>query len=405
MKILLAHNFYGSTAPSGENAVVLAEKKLLKERGHKITEYVRHSDEIRNQGVWGNIKGAFSTPWNPFSKKHLHEILQREKPDILHVHNFFPLLSPAVFYAVKNLKAATVFTLHNYRLFCPASILMRQGRPCTDCLNARSVFPSIVYGCYRESRIATLPLAAMIGLHRFLRTWEKHVDAFIALTEFQCEIMSKSGLPEEKFHVKPHFYADQPYPNAWNDRQEKIVFIGRLGEEKGASLLIKAWKKWGDDAPLLEIIGDGPEQPLLTNQIIANNLTGKIRLAGQLPFEETQSSLAASKLLILPSLCFEGFPMVIREAFALGTPVAASRLGAMKSLIIENKNGVLFDPGSSDDIYRTVKAYWFDQQKLSEMGAAARVEFEEKYTAETNYKMLMNIYQAAIKERQKHLKD
>jgi len=145
VKILLAHNFYGSTAPSGENTVFLAEKKLLKERGHNVIAFVRHSDEIRSQGVWGTVKGSLSTPWNPFSKKRLHEILQKEQPDILHVHNFFPLLSPSVFYAAKNSETATVLTLHNYRLFCAAAIPMRKGRTCTECLDMHSAFPAIKY--------------------------------------------------------------------------------------------------------------------------------------------------------------------------------------------------------------------------------------------------------------------
>jgi len=251
--------------------------------------------------------------------------------------------------------------------------------------------------------MATLPLAAMINIHRFLGTWNKQVYAFIALTEFQLEIMANAGLPDKKIHIKPHFYADPPQPTAWNGRLEKIAYIGRLGEEKGVPLLVKTWNEWGADAPMLEIIGEGPEKSLLKKEIDKNNISGKIILAGQLSFEETQSRLASSRMLILPSLCFEGFPMVIREAFALGVPVAASRLGAMESLITPHKNGVLFEPGNSNDICQTVKASWNNQEKLSDMGAAARAEFEEKYTAETNYTMLMKIYQAAIEERQNRL--
>lgn len=393
MKILLLHNFYGSSAPSGENKAFLAECDLLKENGHEVIEYTKHSDEIRSQGMLGKVRGAVSTPWNPISTRQIRQVLGDEQPDIMHVHNFFPLLSPAVFFAARNFNTTTVFSLHNYRVFCAAGIPLRNNVPCTECLDRRSVWPALKYGCYRQSRLATLPLALMISLHRTADTWKKHVDVFIVLTEFQLEKMVKAGLPGNRIFIKPHFYSNPPTPVPWNRRKDYTIYIGRLGPEKGVHLLIEAWKKWGSSAPFLEIIGSGPEEMQLRIKINQFGLQKKIHLLGQLPFPDVQKKLANSKMMVMPSLCFEGFPMVIREAFALGVPVAASRIGSLTYLVDDEKNGVLFTPGDSEDLYRALKRLWESPEKLESIAGAARKKFEEKYTAEKNYEMLMAIYQ------------
>ena len=399
MKILLAHNFYGSSAPSGENTVYSAEKSLLEAAGHEVVEYTRNSDEIRAQGAWGALKGALSTPWNPIAYASVRRTIERERPDVLHVHNTFPLLSPAIFHSANQSATATVLTLHNYRTVCAAAIPMREGRPCTECIDRRSVTPALRYGCYRQSRLATLPLATMIALHRKLGTWQKHVDAFIALTGFQRDRHVAAGLPPERMHVKPHFYPDPPSPLPWRERKAKVVFIGRLGEEKGVRFLIEAWRQWGEQAPQLELIGDGPQRRELEE--LAQGMDGKVRFLGQRPFSETRERLAGARLLVLPSVSFEGFPMVILEAFAMGVPVAASRLGSMPCLVQDDRNGVLFTPGNAEDLLRQVRGAWGDGDLLALMGAAAREEFEARYTAEPNYRMLMDIYQAAIEHRRR----
>ena len=399
LKILLLHNFYGSSAPSGENTVFLAERDLLRLNGHQLIEFTQHSDNIRGKGIIGLIRGACSTPWNPFSKYKLRRFLQTEKPDILHVHNTFPLLSPSIFYAAQGLNTAVVFTLHNYRVFCAAGIPMRNSLPCTECLDKRSVSPALKYGCYRNSRAATVPMAFMISLHRKLGTWQNHVDAFISLTEFQKRKMAGAGLPEGRIYVKPHFYANPPASLSWSVREPKVVFIGRLGMEKGIHVLIDAWKQWGGEAPMLEIIGDGPERVALEKQADENNPAGNILFMGQLPYEETQTILSRASLLILPSLCFEGFPMAIREAFALGVPVAASQLGSMPDIVTDGQDGVLFLPGNADDLLEKVSSVWQKPEMMSAMAENARKAFEERYTAERNYEMLMEIYRRAMERR------
>lgn len=398
MKILLIHNYYGSSAPSGENTVFESELALLRSKGHQVIPYTRHSDEIRKQGVWGMLKGAVSTPWNFFAVKKLRRVLAEEKPDVMHVHNSFPLFSPGIFHAASGTTTATVLTLHNYRSFCAAGIPMRDGIPCTLCLEQKSVLPALRYGCYRQSRAATLPMALMIALHRRLDTWTRHVGAFIALTEFQRAKLVDAGLPEGKVHIKPHFYPNPPVPLSWDERENKVLFVGRLGNEKGVRFLIEAWKAW-PDAPLLEIIGEGPEGDFLRQEVTRSGLADKIIFLGQMPFAEVQAHLARARLLVLPSISFEGFPMAIREAFALGVPVAASRLGSMACLVKDNRTGGLFEPADAVSLASCVQRLWHNQGRLGKMASAARSEFELNYTEEANHHRLMEIYRLAMDRR------
>jgi len=399
LKILLVHNFYGSSAPSGENTAFQAESGLLRKNGHTVIEFTRNSDEVRNLGSFGLLKGAFSTPWNPFSLKALKNILIKEKPDILHVHNFFPLISPSIFYATNDLDTPTVFTLHNYRIVCANAILLRNNSPCTECLDKQSILPSLKYKCYRESRMATLPLALSIKLHQVLGTWQRKVDAFISLTEFQKNKLIEAGLPAEKIHIKPHFYSSPPNPLPFNERGSKVVFIGRLGPEKGINVLLHAWKMWGEDAPDLEIIGDGPERHPLEKYSATNNLDNKISFLGQLPFPQTLDKLSRARLSILPTLCYEGFPMTVLEAFAMGVPVVASNIGSLPCIIENNKNGALFKAGDSEALCNALKEVWGNRENLEQMSTAARSTFEESFSTEINHKILMDIYQEASKRK------
>jgi glycosyltransferase involved in cell wall biosynthesis len=391
VKILLVHNFYGSAAPSGENQVFEAEKALLESRGHEVADFTRYSDEIRSQGVWGALRGALATAWNPWMVSAIRQKLSHFRPDVVHVHNTFPLISPAIFHAVGG-AAARVLTLHNYRIFCPAAIPMRAGQVCTECIDRRSVWPAIRYGCYRHSRVATLPLAFGVGLHRALGTWHEEVDAFIALTIFQSERLCAAGLPADRLHVKPNFFPGKPAVRAWKDRAIYAVFVGRLSAEKGVRDLLRAWQLWGSCAPDLRLVGDGELRAELTR--MAPELP--VRFFGQIDAAAAQEQIAGARLLILPSVCFEGFPMVVREAFAFGTPVAVSDLGPLPTIVEHGGSGLVFPPGTPESIFRVVRAAWEEPGMLERLGRGARAAFEAQYTEETNYIRLMDIYQRAI---------
>lgn len=401
MKILLVHNFYGSSAPSGENTVFAAEKAMLEDNGHEVCFYTTNSDYIRSIGVAGTLLGAIGTPWNPLHLARIKKILLTGGFDIMHVHNTFPILSPAIFYAAEKTATATVLTLHNYRLFCSAGIPLRNNRPCTECLDGTSTWPAMLHGCYRNSRAATLPMALMISLHRRLATWQKRVDGFIALTAFQAEKLAGAGLPGHKMHIKPHFYSAPPIPKPWDSRKGNVIFIGRLGEEKGLKYLIQGWVRWGGESPELEIVGDGPLMAELVEMVAEARLSAKIHFFGQLSFPEVQQRLARSRLLVMPSVCFEGFPMAILEAFSLGVPAAVSNLGSMPCIVNDGKDGVVFRPADAEDLLAKIRSLWNNQGQLAEMAKNARAEFERKYTAETNHALLMEIYKRAIERKRK----
>lgn len=394
MKVLFAHNCYGSAAPSGENQVFEAERELLQQRGHVAGELVRHSDIIRAKGARGALQGALSTPWNPFAAAAIQRAVAEQKHEVVHVHNTFPLLSPSIFYGIGGM-AARVLTLHNYRLFCPAAIPMRADKVCTECMDRHSVWPALRHGCYRGSRLATLPLAANVALHRRLNTWTKQVDAFIALSAFQRERMIEAGLPAELVHVKPNFYPGNPAVVPWAGRNQSVVFAGRLTAEKGGRALIRAWLMWGESAPELRIVGDGDLRGEL-ERLAANSPGVPIRFLGQLPPAAAQQEIARARLLVLPSECFEGFPMVVREAFAFGTPAAVSDLGPLPSIVRKGENGVVFRPADPQSLLESVRAAWESEGYLARLASGARRSFEDLYSEEANYKMLMTIYEQAI---------
>ena len=397
MRILLVHNFYGSATSSGENQVFEAEKALLQSRGHELQEFTRHSDRIRAQGIWGLFRGAAPTPWNPWAAQAIRQVAARFRPDVVHVHNTFPLISPAIFHALAGTGAARVLTLHNYRLFCPAAIPMRAGKVCTDCLERRSVFPALQHGCYRNSRLATLPIALNVALHRAAGTWVHHVDAFIALTDFQRRCMVDAGLPAKRVLVKPNFYPGNPGVVPWMERKPYVVFAGRLTPEKGVVNLLRAWQLWGNDAPELRLVGGGELRGELERMAVGL----PVRFLGQQSAEEAQRQIAGASLLVLPSECFEGFPMVVREAFAFGTPSAVSNLGPLPSIVKQGESGVVFEAANPLSLLEEIRSLWQKKALLEQLGRGAREAFEALYTEDANYNTMMMIYEHAIKHNKR----
>ena len=394
MKVMLIHNYYGFSAPSGENKVFEVERDMLLAAGHDVEVVTRHSDEIRGRKVLGKVQGAVLTPWNPMMYRHVKRAVERVRPDVVHVHNTFPIISPSVFHAVRG-RAARVLTLHNYRLFCSAAIPLRKGEICTECLEKKSAWPAIRYGCYRRSRLATAPLALSIELHRRIGTWDRQVEAFIALTEFQRAQMIGAGLRPERIWIKPNFYPGSANVMPWLDRNERVVYVGRISIEKGVVDLVDAWLAWGKAAPELVFVGDGPLRPELQNRVLAASASN-IRFIGHVEQEEAQRWIASSRLLILPSIWFETFGLVLLEAFAHGTPVAVSLLGSLTDIVVHRGCGFGFRPGDSDDLRTSVAALWSNQSRLQDMGGKAREEFDAKYSEDANYKQLMRIYDESI---------
>jgi len=396
VRVLLVHNYYGSAAPSGENLVFELERDLLARAGHEVRTFVRHSDELRRQGRLGTLRGALATPWNPFARAALLREAEAFRPDVVHAHNTFPLISPAIFPPLGRY-AARVLTLHNYRLLCPAAIPVRAGQTCTECLDRRSVLPSLRHGCYRGSRVATAPLALSVALARARGTWQHHVEAFVALTDFQRSLMVAAGLPAGSVFVKPNFYPGRPEVRPFAGRTG-VVFVGRLSEEKGVHHLLEAWRAWGPEAPPLRVVGDGPLRQALEGQARAGG-SGRITFLGQLPPSEAQAEIAAARLVVLPSTWFEGFPMVLREAFAFGTPAAVSELGPLPELVERGRAGVTFRAGDPASLLSVVRAAWQEPGGLERRGAGARRAYEARYAEAENLRTLLDIYQRAVAAR------
>ncbi len=398
LRILLVHNHYRSDSPSGEGRVVDLEGEMLARRGHRLETFFTHSDELAAAGWRGTLRGALGTPWNPFAARRLRQMAERFRPHVIHVHNTFPRLSPAIFPALCGL-GARVLTLHNYRLFCAAGVPLRRGRPCYDCLDRRSVLPALRHRCYRGGLAATLPPAMAIALHRRTGTWHRQVEGFIVLSEHQRRRMEEAGLPAARLHVKPHFF---PRPGAgplpWKERAERALYVGRLSAEKGVESLVEAWLAWGERAPELHIYGDGPLRGPLEARVLAAGVRA-IRFHGQQSRETVLAALGDARLLVLPSICPETFGMAVIEAFAHATPVAAARVDPLPSLVRDGENGLLFAPGDPQDLLATVRRAWHDGERLERLGRSARRDYERRYDEEANYRMLMAIYGRALAER------
>lgn len=380
MKILLVHNAYQQ--PGGEDEVVRTERRLLEERGHGILEFTRHNDEIERMSA---LAVAGDTLWSRDTRRDLARLLERERPDIVHCHNTFPLISPSAYYAARDAGTPVVQTLHNYRLVCSNAQLFRDGGPCEDCVGKSLPWPGVLHACYRDDRRASAVVVAMLGLHRALGTWSRLVARYIALTEFARGRFVEGGLPADRIAVKPNFLHPDPGPGRGGGGF--ALYVGRLSEEKGIEPLLRAWEAI-DDVPL-RIVGDGPLAPLVRQAV---GRAGLVRWLGRLPQEDVQRLLGEARCLVVPSRWYEGFPRVVVEAFARGTPVVASRLGGLAEIVEEGRTGWLFRAGDGDDLARTIRSIDADDGVLRE---GARAEFEARYTAEASYRTLTRIYAEA----------
>jgi glycosyltransferase involved in cell wall biosynthesis len=396
MRVLIAHNTYQQ--PGGEDTVVSAEKDLLIRMGNEVSEYTRHNSEIKSGNTYSNIALGLRTIWSSASRDELYNVLKNSRPEIVQFHNTFPLISPAAYYACQDLGIPVIQTLHNYRLFCPAANFFREGKVCEDCLG-KSPWQAVRHRCYRKSRSASAALAGMLSFHRWYGTWANLIDRYIALSEFSRAKFVEAGLPPEKIVVKPNFVL--PDPGVRSGPREYALFLGRLSEEKGLPTLLQAWTCL-EPSRVLRIIGDGPLQTEIRTNVSSANLSN-VYLDGRLPRKEALRLLQCAKVLILPSTCYENFPMSIVEAYACGTPVIASRLGAMQEIVQDGRTGLHFTPGDANDLARKAEWAWAHPEEMREMGRNARAEYEAKYTADRNYKMLRDIYQRVIQGARKSM--
>jgi glycosyltransferase involved in cell wall biosynthesis len=385
MQILSVHSSY--KIRGGEDESRDAEEHLLRRMGNQVECYEEtnyHLDKL------SQIDAAIRTIWSVEAYQVMTQKLTKQSHDIVHVQNFFPIISPSIYYAAKAKNIPVVQTLRNYRLLCPNALFFRNGQVCEDCLGKSIPWPGVVHSCYRGSCLATGVVATMLTVHHALDTWTEMVDVYIALTQFSRQKFIEGGIPENKIVVKPNFV--YPDPGEEKEKEEFVLFVGRLSVEKGIDTLISAWQHLGKQIQL-KIVGEGP----LQNQVIeASQRLSWIEWLGPKPLSDVYTLMGKAKVLIFPSKWYETFGRVVIEAFARGTPVIASRLGVSEEIVEHGRTGLHFQPGSCEDLINQLNWALSNPARLAEMGQEARAEFEAKYTAEDNYKRLMEIYQSVL---------
>ena len=383
MKVLLVHNEY--IEPGGEDVVATAEGALLESYGHQVRRFIVSNQNINR--LSDKLLTAWQAPYSGRSCRQMDAHISEFDPDLVHIHNFFPILTPSVYDACADAAVPVVQTLHNYRLICPQALLLRNGRPCEKCVSG-SPYHAVLYGCYRGSRLVSLVPARMVSINRRRGTWRRKVTRYIALTRFAREKFIEGGLPADRIAVKPNFVADPPAqrePGAV--RRAGALFVGRLSVEKGIGTLLQAWR---DVAVPLRILGDGP---------LAGSVHGcdapAVAALGRKTKPEVIEEMRRAAFLVVPSEWYEGFGLVIAEAFACSLPVVASRLGAMRELIEDGVTGLHFQPGDPADLAAKVRWAAENPSDMRRMGENARRVYEDNYTPESNYRHLMAIYDDA----------
>ncbi len=397
MKILIIHNSHRSGSSSGDDTVFKKESALLEQSGQHIIKINPSNDEYDRSGTFGKLLAILQIPWSFRYYSRIKTTIQSERPDIIHIHNFFPFISPSVFYAAQSLRIPIIQTVHDFRYFCPTAFFMRNRRICEECKDGK-FFKSISYGCFKGSKLQTIPVALMLKLHSYLNTFKKKIDGYICLTESQKKVIYDAGFDDRKLFVKPNFI-DDTFKSDKYQYGNYAVFVGRLGEEKGLRTLIGAWK----DLPgiPLKIVGDGPDAEEFKSLVSELNIKN-IDFLGYKPYLECRKIMNDARFLIMPSICYETFGLTIIEAFSHQKPVIASNLGAMADIVKDRTTGLLFMPVNSNELAEKVKWLWNNEKECRQMGQNARREYEEKYTPEKNYEMLMEIYNKVIQRKRRN---
>ncbi len=394
MHVLVVHNRYVSAQPSGENRVVDQEVALLRAAGHRVGVFERRSDDIAARSLLGKAAVPLLVPWNPAVRTELTARLRAERPDVVHVHNVFPLLSPAVLAACADAGVPAVATLHNYSQVCPPGTLRRDGRSCTECAGSTPL-PAVRHGCYRNSRLATLPLAVGLSLNR--RRWWSGVERFLCISAAQRDVLVRSGMPPGRLAVKHNFVPD---PGACRAAAgEHLLFLGRLAEAKGVRLLMTAWDEvaagGGVGAPLV-IAGAGPLEGEVAAWAAGRD---DVRYAGLYDAEECRQAVARSVAVVAPSQALETFGLVVVEAMAAGVPAVAAGHGAFTELVGDGVTGLLHRPGDPASLASCIRGIAADPVRNRELGRAARRRYEQGFSPAVGLERLEEEYRTAIAGR------
>ena len=381
-RVLLVHNYY--KIPGGEDTVVSNEKRLLEQHGHQVVLYTRSNQELDSFSAWKKIMLPFTALFSLRTYREVKYLIKKENIDVVHVHNTLSLISPSVYYAAFSCKVPVIQTIHNFRLMCPAATFVREGRICEDCVE-HGLGCAVRHNCYRGSKLQTLVSASVLKFHRILGTYRNLF--YICLTDFKKEkllLLNRNGktvVREEQIFVKPNFVWRPEAEKT--EKKEQYIYIGRLDKLKGIHVLLQAWKELPEKELL--ICGSGPEEEWIRKYLEENHME-QVKLMGQLPHEKVLKLLAQSKALVLPTLWYEGQPMVILESYAVGTPVLVSNIGNTGNMLITGVTGIRFIPGNPEDLKRAVRELEKTEQWSTES------VYEKLYTPERSYEKLKQIY-------------
>lgn len=383
LKVLLCHTYYQQRG--GEDESFEAEGALLEAKGHEVVRFTRRNDDLVQMPALG---AARHTVWNAAAYRDLRSLIACEQPDVMHCTNTFPLISPAAHYAAAAEGVAVVQSLRNFRLLCPGAFFLRDGQVCEDCALSALAWPAVRHKCYRGSRAATAVVALATAVHRAMDTWHPAVTLYFTPSAFARTRFLAVGFPADRIAVKPNFVAADPGVGPGGD---PVVFVGRLSAEKGVATLLTAWQRLAEPVPLT-IIGDGP---LADDVRAAAQTDSRIEFLGRRPLDEVLHLVGHARSVVVPSVWYETFGRTVIEAFSRGTPVVASRIGALEELVDHGRTGLLATTGDPDALASSVRRLLQRPDELALMRAAARREYESRYTAEANYALLTALYERA----------
>jgi glycosyltransferase involved in cell wall biosynthesis len=382
MRILIVHNRYQQKG--GEDTVVAAEEWLLRSHGHQVELLQVDNDHI--QDAFSRVTAAVQSIYSLDGKKKMRKVLGSYRPDLVHVHNFFPSLSPSIFIACAEAQVPVVHTLHNYRIVCAASTLFREGKVCEECLSARSFLPGVKHGCYRSNWLGSAISGLGMALHAEIGTWTSSISAYIALTQFAADKLGSFRIPPGKIFVKPNFVVDRGIGNGDGNY---ALFVGRLSPEKGLQTLIDA-DQAGSLCMDVVLLGEGPMRPAIEQA--ASRSGSRLRLKGFVGHEEIVTYMKGARVLFLTSLWYEGDPLVVIEAFSMGLPVIAAAIGNTAATVRAKETGLLYPPGDHAGLSSALEWYAAHPEAVERMRQNARDYYLATHTPEVNYERLLQIY-------------
>ncbi len=390
MKILMVHNRYRSASPSGEDRVVDQEFDALVAAGHEVQRFERLSDSISEMTAMKKALVPARVVWSPRSAHELDGVLAMWRPDVVHLHNLFPLISPSVLRSCEQHQIPCVVTFHNYRPVCPSGNMFRNGAICRDCVGHVVPTPAIRHGCYRDSAAATAPLAIANVLHR--RIWQTLPSAYIFISEAQRQELEPAGFPSARSFVKSNLVPPVETKNAGGDH---VVFLGRLTESKGLRVLMAAWDRYrgGEGANLhLAIAGTGPLEDEVTRWA---RTRPSVSVLGLLNRAQCSDLVGQARTVVVPSEWPEAFGLVVAEAMAAGVAPVATAHGAFVDLISDNVDGLLYAPGDDRALAEILRRVDSDPDWIARLGKEAKATYERRFEPSANIAELVNIYRFA----------